>query len=215
MPWQKMPVYFQAIPPIAYFAVIVLLRHAEGGADSGYGPLVLLPIVWLALYGTRGQLALALVVMLAMFVAPIALVGSPLYPLTEWRRALLWAGVGPLAGFTVHQLVREINQLLTTLHGVARTDALTGVPNRRAWDEELPRELSRAQRSRERLSVALIDLDHFKRFNDDRGHQAGDQLLKESAAGWAAQIRGGDFLARYGGKSLLSYFPPARQVRQA
>ena len=66
--------------------------------------------------------------MLAMFVAPIALVGPPLYPFTEWRRALMWAGVGPSAGFTVHQLVREINQLLTTLHGVARTDALTGFP---------------------------------------------------------------------------------------
>ena len=61
MPWQRMPGYFQAIPPISYFAVIALLRHAEGGAVSGYGPLVLLPIVWLALYGTRGQLAVALV----------------------------------------------------------------------------------------------------------------------------------------------------------
>ena len=207
VPWQRMPEWTQAIPPIAYFLAIGFLRHAEGGAVSGYGPLVLLSLVWLALYGTRKQLAVALVSMVVMFVMPILLIGPPLYPLSEWRRTFMWATVGPLSAFTVHRLVVEIHQLLAKLSGLARTDALTGVPNRRAWDEEMPRELSRARRSGEPLSVALLDLDHFKAFNDSRGHQTGDQLLKEAAAAWIEQIRDGDLLARYGGEEFVLLLP--------
>jgi diguanylate cyclase (GGDEF)-like protein len=207
VPWQRLPDWTQAVPPIAYFLAIGFLRHAEGGAASGYGTLVLLPLVWLALYGSRGQLAVALALMVVMFVVPILLVGPPLYPPSEWRRALMWATVGPPVAFTVHRLVVEINQLLARLHGLARTDALTGIANRRAWDEEMPRELSRARRSGEPLSVVLLDLDHFKAFNDSRGHQAGDQLLKEAAAVWTEQIRDGDFLARYGGEEFALLLP--------
>jgi len=81
----------------------------------------------------------------------------------------------------------------------ARTDALTGLPNRRAWDEELERELARAKRYGGRLCLAMIDLDHFKRFNDREGHQAGDRLLADSATAWREQLRPSDLLARYGG----------------
>ena len=207
VPWHRLPHYVQAVPPLVYFVVIGFLRHAEGGAESGYGPLVLLPLVWLALYGTRRQLAVAFAVMIMMFALPILLLGPPLYPLSEWRRTLLWATAGPLIAFTVHRLVAEINQLLTKLRGIARTDALTGVPNRRAWDEEMPRALSRAKRSGEALSVALLDLDYFKAFNDTRGHQAGDQFLKEAAAAWTEQMRGGDVLARYGGEEFALLLP--------
>ncbi len=207
VPWHRMPDYVQAVPPMAYFAVIALLRHAEGGAESGYGQLVLLPLVWLALYGTRRQLAVAFAAMIMMFVIPILFVGPPRYPPSEWRRTLLWATAGPLIAFTIHRLVAEINQLLTKLRRIARTDALTGVPNRRAWDEEIPRALARAQRSGEALSVALLDLDYFKAFNDTRGHQAGDQFLKEAAAAWKEQMRGGDVLARYGGEEFALLLP--------
>ena len=69
--------------------------------------------------------------------------------------------------------------LLSRLEGVARTDTLTGLPNRRAWEEELSRELARASRDERSLCVAMIDLDHFKDYNDEHGHQAGDRLLKQ------------------------------------
>jgi diguanylate cyclase (GGDEF)-like protein len=214
VPWDKLSGHAQAIPPITYFFVIALLRHAEGGAVSGYGTLVLLPIFWLALYGSRGELGVALLVMFVMFAAPIVLVGEPRYPPSEWRRAFVWASVGPVIGFSVQRLVEEIGQLLTKVHEVARTDALTEVANRRAWEEQLPREMARSRRSTEPLSVAIIDLDHFKAFNDARGHQAGDELLKAAATAWVRQIRGGDFLARYGGEEFAILLPacPAAEV---
>ena len=71
--------------------------------------------------------------------------------------------------------------------------------NRRAWDEYLTREVARARRFKTSLCVAMLDLDHFKEYNDRFGHQAGDRLLKESAARWQERMRDTDLLARYGG----------------
>jgi diguanylate cyclase (GGDEF)-like protein len=98
-------------------------------------------------------------------------------------------------------------ELLSRLESIARTDDLTGLPNRRAWEEQLPREVSRAKRSGQPLCVAMVDLDHFKVFNDDRGHQAGDRLLKEAAAEWTDELRGTDLLARYGGEEFALALP--------
>ena len=97
--------------------------------------------------------------------------------------------------------------LLEQLRTTARTDALTGLPNRRAWDEELERELARAKRYGGRLCLAMIDLDHFKRFNDREGHQAGDRLLADSATAWREQLRPSDLLARYGGEEFALLLP--------
>jgi diguanylate cyclase (GGDEF)-like protein len=98
-------------------------------------------------------------------------------------------------------------ELLSRLESIARTDDLTGLPNRRAWEEQLPREVIRASRSRQPLCVAMVDLDHFKRFNDERGHQAGDRLLKEAAAEWEEALRATDILARYGGEEFALALP--------
>jgi diguanylate cyclase (GGDEF)-like protein len=111
--------------------------------------------------------------------------------------ALLWLLV------QVGALYREVERL-------ARTDGLTGVANRRAWDDELPRELARATRSGKRPCVALLDLDHFKAYNDRRGHQAGDRLLKAAAAAWQEKLRKTDLLARYGGEEFAVLLPDCR-----
>jgi diguanylate cyclase (GGDEF)-like protein len=89
----------------------------------------------------------------------------------------------------------------------ARTDDLTGLPNRRAWEEQLPRELGRAAREEAPVCVAMLDLDHFKDYNDDSGHQAGDRLLKQSASAWTTQLRTTDMLARYGGEEFALVLP--------
>ena len=97
--------------------------------------------------------------------------------------------------------------LLARLEAVARTDELTGLPNRRAWQEELPRELARTRRAAEPLCVAMLDLDYFKQYNDERGHQAGDRLLKEVAGAWSGELRATDILARYGGEEFALALP--------
>ena len=97
--------------------------------------------------------------------------------------------------------------LLSRLEAIARTDELTGLPNRRAWQEQLPRAVMRAMRSREPVCVAMLDLDHFKRYNDRLGHQAGDRLLKQVAGAWSNELRQVDMLARYGGEEFALVLP--------
>ena len=104
-------------------------------------------------------------------------------------------------------LVRRVEEQANELARVARTDALTGAPNRRAWDEQLAVELARAARDGEPVSVALLDLDHFKAYNDLRGHQAGDRLLREAAAAWQGRLRTMDVIARYGGEEFGLILP--------
>jgi diguanylate cyclase (GGDEF)-like protein len=101
----------------------------------------------------------------------------------------------------------EISRLVSRLEGLARTDPLTGVPNRRVWEEELPRELERARRTGAEVCLAMIDLDDFKSYNDRFGHQAGDLVLREAASAWRAQVRSTDLLARYGGEEFVLLLP--------
>lgn len=92
--------------------------------------------------------------------------------------------------------------LVRQLAEIARVDVLTGLPNRRAWDEELVKGLHRARRTGLPCAVAMIDLDHFKRFNDTFGHRRGDALLRATAQALAARLRAGDLIARYGGEEF-------------
>ena len=99
-------------------------------------------------------------------------------------------------------LVAQVQDQAAQLAALAHNDMLAGIPNRRAWELELPRDMARVRRHGGRLCVALLDLDHFKRFNDQHGHQGGDRLLKEATAAWRTRIRGSDLLARYGGEEF-------------
>jgi diguanylate cyclase len=131
-----------------------------------------------------------------------------------WKWALIHGGfvlaasVAYLVNWRLSEAqATEIGRLLSRLEGLARTDALTGIPNRRVWDEELPRELERARRVGTPLCVAIIDLDHFKAYNDRYGHQAGDRVLKEAVGAWRTQVRSIDLLARYGGEEFVLLLP--------
>jgi diguanylate cyclase (GGDEF)-like protein len=104
-------------------------------------------------------------------------------------------------------VLSERAELVERLERLSLTDELTGLPNRRAWNDGLERELARARRGGEPLCVALLDLDRFKAFNDQRGHQAGDALLCELARSWTDLLRATDLLARYGGEEFTLAFP--------
>lgn len=386
-PWRLLPHFAQVAPPFAYFVVIALLREADGGGRSSYSVLAMLPVFWLALYGTPRQLGVSIFGVAALFLTPILLVGAPEYPSSEWTHGLLWVCVAPIVGFSVQSLVRQLREraaenlkraeelqvsqeetrklvvsmaavteatraiartpdpkvarevicsaactitgarfaklmeptqdgdlvmtanyglqgapplkvslsgessgagtafrskkslfvsdargqaeisqqvvqttgavsmhfepvmrneetvavlavgwsreidgtgriaasmrmlaaetamalersaLLERLRESARTDDLTGLLNRRAWEEELPREMARARRQSGPLCVAMLDLDFFKNYNDERGHQAGDRHLKQTASAWLTELRESDMLARYGGEEFTVVLP--------
>lgn len=101
----------------------------------------------------------------------------------------------------------ERADLVDRLSVAAHTDALTGLLNRRALDELLPLELERAARSGSPLCLAMLDLDHFKAYNDQHGHPAGDLLLNAAARQWQHALRSSDALIRFGGEEFLAVLP--------
>ena len=105
----------------------------------------------------------------------------------------------------------ERASLLDRLELMAHTDDLTGLINRRAWDLDVVREVARARRENTPLAVAMLDLDRFKAYNDEFGHQAGDRVLREAASAWRSVLRESDLLARYGGEEFAVAFPGCEQ----
>lgn len=100
-----------------------------------------------------------------------------------------------------NETLTELNRKLETL---SNTDGLLGIANRRHFNETLEHEWRRAQREHQPLSLLMIDVDHFKRYNDTYGHQAGDACLQSVAqAALSAMRRPSDLLARYGGEELV------------
>jgi diguanylate cyclase (GGDEF)-like protein/PAS domain S-box-containing protein len=98
-------------------------------------------------------------------------------------------------------------KLRETLHNQSIRDPLTGLFNRRYMEESLQREIHRAERGRYSLGIVMIDVDHFKRFNDTWGHEAGDTVLRELSNFLQRNIRSSDIACRYGGEELTLIFP--------
>ena len=344
---------------LLYLAAIALLRNSAGGLSSGVGVLSLVPVFYVALYGSRRTLGVVIGAVAAFYLVPILVFGPPSYPTSQFRTTLLLVVVGAIIGLTtqglvsgtkraakeardqrrmleaVTDLVRSLGaspdartdvceaartigeasvavlyepfggdglrstaiagmaaepieippgkgtmlqkaftsgerillteeveervgshelweaagrptsildeplmrgsdvvgvlavgwndevrvdgprarvisllaheaaavieraDILGRLSAVAETDSLTGLPNRRAWDARV----RRASEEAESVTLAILDLDHFKLYNDSFGHPAGDRLLTETAAAWRDQLRG-DFLARIGGEEF-------------
>ncbi len=111
---------------------------------------------------------------------------------------------------TQQQLARQTEQLKQVnelLQHQALTDSLTGLANRRALHQQLSHEWKRAVRNGDGLSLVMMDLDFFKKYNDTFGHQAGDAVLQQTGALLRFQTRGHDFVARYGGEEIAIILP--------
>jgi diguanylate cyclase (GGDEF)-like protein len=100
-------------------------------------------------------------------------------------------------------------RLSATLRMQSIRDPLTGLFNRRYMEESMDREIRRATRNQRELGAILLDIDHFKRYNDAFGHEAGDALLRELGAFLQTQIRGEDIACRYGGEEFTLILPEA------
>jgi len=148
----------------------------------------------------------------SLLVVPVGNDDAPAAIETHWQQrhepsdeeiALLRALAGSTAVVLERaRLAQEIERRRATeddLRRLSERDALTGVLNRRAWDQLLA---SALRKGTQPLFVALLDLDHFKAYNDRHGHGAGDELLRRAARAWRSAIRAGDVLARYGGEEF-------------
>ncbi|NUP08627.1 MAG: diguanylate cyclase [Polyangiaceae bacterium] len=105
---------------------------------------------------------------------------------------------------SLNDQLAEANRIISEL---ARTDTLTGLPNRRVLDEELLRQLEFSKRRKRALTAVVIDLDHFKSINDNFGHAMGDQVLRAVGACLASRVRKYDVAARYGGEEFALLLP--------
>jgi diguanylate cyclase (GGDEF)-like protein len=105
-------------------------------------------------------------------------------------------------GERVITLEARLNDSLAKTSELAMRDPLTGIRNRRSLDVRLDEELRRASRYNHPLVLILLDVDHFKDYNDAHGHPQGDTLLRQLADLFASNVRGGDVLARYGGEEF-------------
>ena len=105
------------------------------------------------------------------------------------------------------KMAKRLEELNSELERQAMTDKLTGLPNRRAFDDQLEKEISRAGRISEPCALLLLDVDHFKRFNDTHGHQVGDLVLEAVGHTIAKEVRTCDIPARYGGEEFAVIMP--------
>lgn len=172
--------------------LVILVPTAIGVASMTH--LAALPAV---------QSAYTAAVFLPLLVGVTVALGAAYWPLLI-TLALIW-GALTLEARRAHQQLVELYTTQHSLEDKASYDKLTGVPNRRAFDAALEREWQRALRLKVPLSLIMIDIDFFKKYNDRYGHQAGDACLAAVAKALAAACRRQtDLLARYGGEEFVA-----------
>lgn len=130
---------------------------------------------------------------------------------TSGRRGAFEAHHVELLRFVARTIALDVQNI--RLHKVAVTDVLTGAYNREFLGQRLPAEIERAVTGEQPLSLALLDVDHFKSINDQHGHDVGDEVLAEVAVRLRAAIRADDLLVRYGGEEFLVVLPRADAAR--
>jgi diguanylate cyclase (GGDEF)-like protein len=188
--------------PLGVALVSYALATTPGAGDGAV--LYAMPVLWTTVFfGRRGAIAIVACVGVGQLVALLSLPAGSSYP-GRWVDVMVSVCAVALV---VLVLERRNELLLSRLRGEARTDLLTGVLNRRGFDERATIELAHAERERRSIAVATFDLDHFKHINDEWGHQTGDLVLARIGALLADECRDVDFAARLGGEEFVVLLP--------
>ena len=126
--------WLDLVAPLGTFSLVVVLRDAAGGSESGLAPLVLVPLLWLAIFGTRKDLWVAVVLVAVTFLAPVVVLGGEKYPLDDWRKAVIWTAAAALLALAVQDVVRRFaaesrrsRDVAARLEGVFRGATLTSL----------------------------------------------------------------------------------------
>ncbi len=202
---------FDSIPAVAFHPVVavgtaIATAAAYGwGTESAYGPL---PYVWVTLFAfyffSRGAALVHLALIAAAYALALVLEDPAENPFDGWVATIATLLI---AGLFVSMVRDHIARLIRRLSDAAHSDHLTGLLNRRGFQNVFDTELERARRADQALSLIVGDLDRFKRVNDAHGHAAGDDVLTRVASAIAGAKRGFDSAARVGGEEFAVLAP--------
>jgi diguanylate cyclase (GGDEF)-like protein len=204
--WRRWDPHFVLVPSLAVAAILSELAWAA--PENRTLVLVVWPVVLIFLAGYIGFVAVALLsaAMAAGYLGAVWLARPPGYrPGAEAVVATVFLATMLFAGVVLARIRWQRLAFAAARADLARlvsTDPLTGIPNRRHFEAVLDAEWTRARRYGGGFTLALLDLDHFKRVNDRFGHPAGDEVLHEVAAVMREQLRGSDVVARIGGEEF-------------
>jgi diguanylate cyclase (GGDEF)-like protein len=183
----------------------LLFNGERNGGPAGGDEMFYLWVVLYAAYFLDRIATAAHVVLIAMaYAAALVVIDPGPIGVSRWVST-----VGLMIGsaLVVHLLSQRIGRLVAELQLAARTDGLTGLPNRRAFAEQFEREVARANRTRRPFALLLADVDHFKEINDRHGHVAGDAALCALGRLLPTELRRDDIPARVGGDEFAVLLP--------
>ncbi len=185
--------------------LIALAIYSAGVTGGVYGSLFYWVALFAGLFCTRRMAIAHVVWVMSVNAVLLTQLDDPVgfSPITRWL--LMAFSVSVVTAVTSwiaaerRRIDAERQDLLAETDALANTDALTGLPNRRAWEATIALAAEQATAGSTSMCVALIDVDRLKVVNDRDGHAAGDRMLQEAAGVWQEELRGRDYVARYGG----------------
>lgn len=188
--------------PLGVALIACALATTPGAGDGAV--LYALPVLWTTLFfGRRGAITIIACVGFGHAIALLLLPATSSYP-GRWVDVMV--SVCSIAA-VILALERRNELLLTRLAGEARTDALTGLLNRRGFDERASVELAHARRDGGQVAIATFDIDYFKHINDEWGHETGDRVLARIGEILGTECREIDVAARLGGEEFTVLLP--------